>query len=56
MIAGNIESAIAPAPAPESWAADKNNEVAIWTIKMEPGAQWTLPLASAAVKSLTLSL
>lgn len=49
VIAGNIESTVAPAPAPESWAADKNNEVAIWTIKMDPGAQWTLPLASASV-------
>jgi quercetin 2,3-dioxygenase len=49
VIAGKIETIIAPAPAPDSWAADENNEVAIWTIKMEPGAQWSLPTASAQV-------
>jgi quercetin 2,3-dioxygenase len=49
IIAGKIEGIQAPAPAPSSWAADEGNEVAIWTIKLEPGAQWTLPLASSQV-------
>lgn len=47
VVAGRIEMIHAPAPAPDSWAATENNEVAIWTIKMEPGAQWNLPTASA---------
>jgi redox-sensitive bicupin YhaK (pirin superfamily) len=47
VVAGQIESTKAPDPAPNSWAANPENEVAIWTIKMEPGAQWTLPKASA---------
>ncbi len=46
IIAGDIGSIQAPSPAPNSWAADPAHEVAIWTIKMEPGATWTLPLAS----------
>jgi redox-sensitive bicupin YhaK (pirin superfamily) len=46
IIAGNIESIKAPSPAPNSWAANVDHEVAIWLIKMEPGAQWVLPLAS----------
>lgn len=46
VIAGKIGDTIAPAPAPNSWAANPDNEVAIWTIKMAPGATWKLPLAS----------
>lgn len=49
IVAGKIETVHAPAPAPNSWAADENNEVAIWTIKMEAGAQWVLPSASSEV-------
>ena len=49
VIAGKIENVAAPAPAPDSWAADSSHEVAIWTIKMEPNAQWALPKASATV-------
>ncbi len=49
VIAGQIGSVKAPAPAPNSWAADPANEVAIWTIKMEPGAIWSLPVASAGI-------
>ena len=32
-----------PAPPPDSWAAEEANKVTIWTIKMTPGATWTLP-------------
>lgn len=43
IIAGELRGMKALAPAPDSWAADPANEVAIWMIKMEPGARWTLP-------------
>jgi redox-sensitive bicupin YhaK (pirin superfamily) len=33
-----------PAP-PDSWGADPAHDLAIWTIKMAPQAQWTLPKA-----------
>lgn len=36
-----------PAPPPKSWAAAEDNDVAIWTIKLAPGARWTLPAARA---------
>ena len=49
IIAGNIKEIKAPRPAPDSWAADASNEVAIWTLRLEAGAQWTLPVASAGV-------
>jgi len=49
VIAGQLQQAKAPLPAPDSWAADSKNEVAIWTIRMEPGAQWKLPAAAITV-------
>ena len=49
VVAGRIGETVAPPPAPDSWAADPENEVGIWTIKMEAGAQWTIPPASPEV-------
>lgn len=46
VVAGQIEGVKALSPAPDSWAADPANEVAIWTFDMEPGAEWKLPTAS----------
>ena len=43
IIAGTLNGAKAPNPNPNSWAADPENEVAIYTIKMEAGATYTLP-------------
>lgn len=47
LIAGTLAGAAAPAPAPDSWAAEAKNAVAIWIIEMEEGAEWTLPAAAA---------
>lgn len=49
IISGNIESNTSPAPAPNSWAADGDNEVLIWTIKMSPGAEYVLPPSKGKV-------
>jgi len=49
VIAGTLDGVDAPDPAPDSWAASSENEVAIWHIRMDAGAKWTLPLASADV-------
>lgn len=46
IVAGKLGKQLPLAPAPNSWAADPANEVAIWTIKMAPNAKWTLPIAS----------
>jgi len=43
VIAGTLADKKAPAPPPDSWAADPLHHVAVWNIKMEPGATWTLP-------------
>jgi redox-sensitive bicupin YhaK (pirin superfamily) len=49
VIAGSIGKVKAPAPAPDSWAADPENEVAIWTITMEAQAEWKLPASKHKV-------
>ncbi|MCB0738510.1 MAG: pirin family protein [Bacteroidetes bacterium] len=46
IIAGNYNGAKAPSPAPNSWAAENENDVAVWTVKLEPNAQFTIPKAS----------
>ena len=49
VIAGRLHDAGAPmAPPPDSWAAQIDADVAIWTIRMAPGAHWTLPAARGA--------
>lgn len=49
IIAGKIGTLQAPSPPPNSWASDPTHEVAIWNIKMEAGAIWTLPQASKGI-------
>lgn len=49
VIAGNYKAKVAPAPAPDSWAADEANEVAIWNIHMDPHSVYTLPAATGQV-------
>ena len=46
-IAGRLGEAGAPLPPPpDSWASQADADLAIWTLKMAPGARWTLPAAS----------
>jgi redox-sensitive bicupin YhaK (pirin superfamily) len=46
VVAGRLGERGAPPPPPRSWAARPDTDVAIWTIKMAPGARWTLPAAA----------
>eukprot|EP00606_Chrysophyceae_sp_TOSAG23-5_P001423 GSChrysophyteH2.ASY1.ANO1.886.1 assembled CDS len=45
IFAGELEGKKGLAPPPNSWAATKENEVAVWHITLKPGAQFTLPVA-----------
>ena len=46
VVAGALDGAGAPLPPPpQSWAAQPGSDVAIWTLHLEPGAEWTLPAA-----------
>jgi redox-sensitive bicupin YhaK (pirin superfamily) len=47
VIAGKLDGADAPLPPPpDSWAAQAESDVAIWTLRMDPGARFTLPPAN----------
>ena len=47
VIAGRLQSVDTPlSPPPDSFAAQADADVAIWTLRMAPGAQWTLPPAT----------
>jgi redox-sensitive bicupin YhaK (pirin superfamily) len=47
VIAGRFPGAAAPpAPPPRSWAARPDTDLAIWTLKLAPGASFTLPPAA----------
>ncbi len=49
VIAGKIGGMMAPPPPPNSWANNPDNDVAVWNIAMEPGAQFLLPEAAEGV-------
>jgi len=54
VVAGRLDGKRAPPPPPRSWASRPDTDVAIWCVRMEPGAVWTLPPAShpEAVRTL----
>jgi hypothetical protein len=54
IVAGELGGLRAPPPPPRSWAARPDTDVAIWCLRFEPGAAWTLPRAQnpAAVRTL----
>ncbi len=54
VIAGKLGEGRPPAPPPHSWASRPENDLAIWTIELEPNAAWTLPEASDAAVSRTI--
>ncbi len=43
VVAGRWDGVKPLPPPPDSWAGRSDSEVAIWTIRMEPGARYTLP-------------
>ncbi len=45
LTAGDIRGVEAPSPPPRSWASRREADVAIWNIKLAPGASWTMPAA-----------
>lgn len=53
VIAGALGGERPPAPPPNSWAAGEEAKVAIWTLRLEPGASWEVP---AAAEGLNRSL
>jgi len=52
VMAGSIGAATAPPPPPDSWGARPHSELGIWLIRLDAGASWTLPTASADVNRM----
>ena len=49
IVAGSLDGVKAPDPAPDSWAADPFNEIAIWYFQMDADAEWVIPPASEGI-------
>ncbi len=45
VIAGQLNDVTPPLPPPNSWAANEDADLAIWSIELDPKASWTLPPA-----------
>jgi redox-sensitive bicupin YhaK (pirin superfamily) len=54
VIAGQVEDAKGLTPPPNSWASDPGAELAMWTLKMDAGAEWVLPQAKGPKTERTL--
>jgi redox-sensitive bicupin YhaK (pirin superfamily) len=50
IVAGELGTRRALPPPPQSWAAEADNGVAVWTIHMAPHAKWTLPQTLSAYR------
>jgi redox-sensitive bicupin YhaK (pirin superfamily) len=42
-VAGQLNGVQPPSPPPSSWASRPSSNLAIWTIKLDPGATWVVP-------------
>ncbi|MBS2023601.1 MAG: pirin family protein [Deltaproteobacteria bacterium] len=54
IVAGQYGDAKAPPPPPKSWASSAESDLAIWTLKLEPGARFVLPAAASEKTVRTL--
>ncbi len=50
VVAGQLAGAQGLPPPPHSWASQDGADLAIFTIRMNPGASWTLPKAQAGTR------
>ena len=51
--AGQLDGQRPPPPPPNSWASQRDSDLAIWSIRMEPGARFEMPAVQAGtVRSL----
>lgn len=48
VVAGTLDGARAPSPPPRSWASRPDTDLAIWCIRMDAGATWTVPRTVAS--------
>ena len=46
VVAGRLGDVEPPSPSPASWASRPECELAIWHLRFDPGARWTMPAAT----------
>ncbi len=46
VVAGELDGERPPPPPPDSWASRPEADLAIWHLRCDPGAQWTVPPAT----------
>ena len=51
-VAGMLNEKPPPQPAPKSWAARPENDVAVWLIELEAGAEWELPATNSGASRM----
>jgi redox-sensitive bicupin YhaK (pirin superfamily) len=54
VIAGALDGRVPPSPPPSSWASRPDTDVAIWHVRLDPGASCALPAARGADTVRTL--
>jgi redox-sensitive bicupin YhaK (pirin superfamily) len=54
LVAGALDGKRPPPPPPHSWASRPDTDVAIWCLRLSPGARWTVPRAAAETTLRTL--
>jgi redox-sensitive bicupin YhaK (pirin superfamily) len=52
VIAGALDSHVAPAAPPDSWASHVDGDMAIWLIRLDADSSWTMPSAPAGVNRM----
>jgi redox-sensitive bicupin YhaK (pirin superfamily) len=56
VIAGALDGKRPPPPPPRSWASRTDTDIAIWSVRMAPGAAWTVPPAASVRTNRTIYL
>jgi redox-sensitive bicupin YhaK (pirin superfamily) len=54
VVAGTLAGSKAPSPPPHSWASRADADVAIFSLRLQAGAKWTLPRAAGPKTNRTL--
>ena len=52
VIAGTLDGRTAPSAPPDSWASHEHGDMAIWLIRIDAGASWTMPAAVSGLNRM----
>jgi redox-sensitive bicupin YhaK (pirin superfamily) len=47
VVAGEFDGHRGPTPPPHSWASEPDSDLAVWALRLQPGARFTLPAGQA---------